>query len=171
MNKNINSYSFGSKKFSGLKTVEDSINFLLKPIATKNSKKYSLINSLAKNWQDIIGTKYANYCQPKSINFAKDGSIKLNIIVFNSAAGFFLKNNSDIFIERIAGFYGYKAISKIYIKQEARLVKKSSENTRELSLDQKNLVNKNIKNISDKNLQETLKKLATVIFNENDSKH
>jgi hypothetical protein len=155
-----------TRKFSGLHTVEESISLLLKPIASKNSKKYSFINNLIKNWSDIVEKKYIDYCQPKSITFekGKQNSIKLTIIAFNSPVAFFLKNNSDILIERIASLYGNRSISKIYIKQEPQLIKKKDNKNQIISIDKEQFINKTIQNVADQDLKTTLTNLAKTIF-------
>ncbi len=154
--------------FTGLKNIENVISNLLGPIASKNNKKYNIISNLVKNWPDIVGKKYCEFCQPNKISFTKDsGNIKLTISAFNSATGFFLKNNSEILIERIASFYGYKAIYKIHIKQEPKMIVNNQSKILEISKNKQEFVNNVIQNIDDNELKNKLRNLASYVFNSN----
>ncbi len=77
-----------TRKFSGLKTVDQTITNLIKPISKSQSKKLNAINLIARNWNDIIGTKYVNYCKLMSIA-SRSNQLKLTIISYNSAMTFF----------------------------------------------------------------------------------
>lgn len=154
------------KTFYGLQSIDQKLSSLLKPMFQGSKKEFILINNLVKNWQEIIGKKYAEFCYPKSINLGKEkgASGKLTIGVYNSAVGFFLENNAELIIERIAGFYGYKAISRIIIKQEPRIV--NVEKVREIVLPQaqEDFLKEKIAEISDQDLAATLRQLGKEIF-------
>ncbi len=124
-----------------------------------------MINNFAKNWEEIIGKKYAKFCYPKSINFNKDKSgARLTIAVYNSAVGFFLENNSEIILERISSFYGFKSVSKIIIKQEPKNI--DAERALDIKLPemQENFLQEKISEIGDVELAETLRKLGREIL-------
>jgi len=149
----------------GLQTIDNKISSLLKPILNNSKKEYILINNLVKNWSQIVGEKSAKFCMPKIVNHDKKTSgLKLTIAVFNPSTGFFLEQNSEIIIERIAMLYGFKAVNKIIIKQEPKEIN-FADNAKILSPE----INKKIDNILDcianKDLSATLKNLATEIFN------
>ncbi len=152
----------------GLQSIDQKISHLLKPIFAGSKKEFILINNLVKNWEDLIGKKYAKFCYPKTVSFSKDKSqqAKLTIAVYNSATGFFLENNSEIIIERIASFYGFKSIGKIIIKQEPKEI---ATKAKEIILpqSQETLLQEKIRNIKDQNLAETLAKLGRDIINSN----
>lgn len=154
------------RKFSGLRTVEDSISMLLKPISKGNSQKYALINSLVKRWPDIVGPKYSKFCHPQSVQFDKykQNGAKLTIIAYNSASGFFLKNSSEILIDRIESLYGHKAIKRIYIKQEPKQVTFDKEiDQSKLTDQQQSYIKKTLSEVEDDELKKTLTKLAAAI--------
>ncbi len=141
------------------------MSHLLRPIFQGSKKEFILINNLVKNWSQIVGPKYAKFCAPKIVNFEKNKSgAKLTISVFNSSVGFFLENNSDIIIERIATLYGFKSINKIIIKQEPRSIESvlPDKKINDQTIEKK--VNETLKNIENKELEATLKKLAEDIF-------
>ena len=153
------------KRSLGLQTLEEKMSHLLRPIFQGSKKEFILINNLVKNWSQIVGPKYAKFCTPKLVNFEKNKTgAKLTISVFNSSIGFFLENNSDIIIERIATLYGFKSINKIIIKQEPRSIESILPDKK---INDKNIekkVNATLQNIQYKELEATLKKLAEDIF-------
>jgi hypothetical protein len=153
------------KRSFGLQTIEEKMSHLLRPIFQGSKKEFILINNLVKNWSQIVGPKYAKFCAPKIVNFEKNKSgAKLTISVFNSSVGFFLENNSDIIIERIATLYGFKSINKIIIKQEPRSVESVLPDKKINDQNIEKKVNSTLQNIENKELEATLKKLAEDIF-------
>jgi hypothetical protein len=141
------------------------MSHLLSQIFQGSKKEFILINNFVKNWSQIVGPKYAKFCAPKIVNFEKNKSgAKLTISVFNSSVGFFLENNSDIIIERIATLYGFKSINKIIIKQEPRSVESVLPDKKINDQNIEKKVNSTLQNIENKELEATLKKLAEDIF-------
>jgi len=155
-----------SKTSYGLQQIEQKISHLLKPLFQGNKKEFIAINNLVKNWEEVIGKKYAEFCYPKTISFGKDKQSqgKLTIAVYNPAVGFFLENNSEIIIERIAVFYGFKSIGKIIIKQEPKDLNGGKTKEIKLPQAQENFLQERINQIEDKDLAETLQKLGREIF-------
>lgn len=153
-------------KSYGLQPIEQKLSDFLKPLFQGSKKEFVMINNLVKNWETVIGKKYAEFCYPKSINFAKDKNSagKLTIAVYNSAIGFFLENNSELIIERIARFYGFKSISKIIIKQEPKIIKQTQNTEIKLSASEENFLHKSITKIEDADLAATLQKLGRDIL-------
>jgi hypothetical protein len=153
------------KKSYGLQSIDQKLTSLLKPIFAGSKKEFIVINNLVKNWSEIIGEKYAKLCYAKSVTFDKtQKSAKLTIAVHNAAVGFFLENSSEIILERIATFYGYKAITKIIIKQEPKMISSGEVPEIKLPQAQENFLEERILGIEDKELAETLKKLGRTIF-------
>lgn len=160
-----------SKKYFGPQSIEHKLSELLKPIFQGSKKEFILINNLVKNWEEIAGKKYAELCYPKSINFSKEKSEggKLTIAVYNSAVGFFLENNSELLIERIARLYGHKSISRIIIKQEPKITNITKTNEIKLSEHEEKNLREKLATISDSDLAETLQKLGRDIFKNKDN--
>ena len=77
---------------------------------------------------------------------------------------FFLENNSDIIIERIATLYGFKSINRIIIKQEPKNIEMEPLDKKINDQDTEKMVNSTLQNIENKELELTLKKLAEDIF-------
>ena len=154
------------KTFYGLQSIDQKLAGLLKPLFQGSKKEFILINNLVKNWQEIIGKKYSEFCYPKSINLRKEKGAtgKLTVGVYNSAVGFFLENNSELIIERIACFYGYKSISKIIIKHEPRIINVDKVKEIVLPQNQEDFLQERIAEIEDQDLAATLRQLGKEIF-------
>lgn len=150
----------------GLQSLEKNLDSVLKPIFDGSKKEFVLINNLAKNWKDIIGIKYAKFCYPKSVTFAKrkGSKSKLTIGVFNPSVGFFLEQNSEIILERIASYYGFKSMERIVIKQEPKeLDTKINIDEIKLPTRKQDFLEDAIKNIEDKELAKTLERLGKIV--------
>ncbi len=154
-----------SKKYYGYQSIEQKLSNLLSRIFSGSKKEFIIINNLTKNWSEIIGDKYSKLCYAKSVSFDKiQKNAKLTISVHNAAVGFFLENNSEVILERIAVFYGFKAINKIIIKQEPKNIIDRKSNEIELSADKEKFLAERISVISDQDLAQTLKKLGREIL-------
>lgn len=153
------------KSSYGMQPLDRKISNLLKPIFAGSKKEFLIINSLVKNWPEIIGKKYAEFCYPKSVSFSKsEKSAKLTIGVYNSAVGFFLENNSEFLLEKIAMIYGYKAISRIIIKQEPKMVDNRPKKPIKLPKEQQEKLNSQIKDVQDADLAAVLEELGKCIL-------
>lgn len=161
-----------SKTSYGLQSIDSKITNLLKPLFQGSKQEFLIINNLVKNWEEVVGKKYVKLCYPKSVNFTKNSKTnssqgKLTIAVYNSTTGFFLENNSEYLLERIAQLYGYKAIHKIIIKQEPKEIKALQAEEIKLPPQQEKILQDQIKDIADKDLAATLEKLGRDIYNKN----
>ena len=154
-----------SSKSYGLQSIDQKISNLLKPIFAGSKKEFIIINNLVKNWHEIIGKKYADFCYPKFINFDKSQkSAKLTIAVYNSSVGFYLENSSEFLLEKIATLYGYKAITKIIIKQEPKQLNNKIREEIKLPKEQQEKLNAQIKDVTDPDLANILEKLGRDIL-------
>ena len=151
----------------GLQSLDKNLDNVLKPIFKGSKQEFILINNLVKNWENIIGKKYSKFCYPKFVSFAKrkNSKSKLTIAVFNPAIGYFLEQNSEIIIERIASYYGFKSIEKIVIKQEPKEVDAINyAKNITLDTDRQRVIDQKIENIEDKELAKILGLLGKMIF-------
>jgi len=156
-------------KIYGLQTLDQKLTSLLKPLFHGSKKEFLIINNLVKNWEEIVGKKYSKLCYPKAINFSKTSGenfsqAKLTIAVHNSSIGFFLENNSEFLLEKIAMLYGFKAVHKIIIKQEPKPLESPREDEIKLPIKQENSLQEIIKDIEDKDLAATLARLGRDIL-------
>ncbi len=154
-----------SKTSFGPQSIESKLTSLLKPLFQGSKKEFLIINNLVKNWDEIVGQKYAKLCYPKSVNFIKNSQTnisqgRLTIGVHNSSVGFFLENNGDFLLEKIATLYGYKAIHKIIIKQEPKQMKAAQDDETKLSAQEENILQEKTKDVADEELAKTLQRLG-----------
>lgn len=154
----------------GLQSIDAKISHLLKPIFNGNKKELVLISNLTKNWEEIIGKKYSKSCYAKSVSFgkSKEEKGKLTIAVHNSAAGYFLQNNSELVIERIATFYGFKSIAKIIIKQEPKEIENQKKEIAKLPENEEKILQNATSSIKDEELAKTLQNLRRLIYHKSD---
>ena len=153
-----------SSKRSGINSLENSLNAILKPIFSSTKKEFVIINNLIKNWPEIIGKKYSKFCYPQLVNFNKDHkSAKLTIVAYNSAISFFIENNSELILERIASLYGFKTINKITVKQQPKNIKINQDFIKLSSSDEQIIQNK-IQKITDQSLAQTIADLGRDII-------
>jgi hypothetical protein len=156
------------KKNFGPQSIEKKLEDLLKPMLVGGKKEFILINNLVKNWREIVGKKYAEFCYPKSVSLGKEsGGGKLTIGVYNASIGFFLEGSSDLVIERIASFCGFRSISKIIIKQEPKIITNSKIKEIKLSKAQEDFLSEKICDVEDVELAKTLQNLGRKILDEN----
>ncbi len=153
----------------GFQTLDNKLTSLLKPLFDGNKKEFLIINNLVKNWEEVIGKKYSKLCYPKSVNFSKNSEFeksqaKLTIAVHNSAVGFFLQNNSEYLIEKIASLYGYKAVNKIIITQEPKDTGEKIIFETKLSPQKETTLKNQISDIEDQELKKTLESLGRDIL-------
>lgn len=158
-----------SRKSYGLQSIDLKITNLIKPLFQGSKKEFVLINNLVKNWEEIVGKKYAAFCYPKMVSFGKDKSEnavggKLTIAAYNSAVGFFLESNSEFILERIASFYGFKSITKIILKQEPKSLDFHDLNPPKLSADKEKFLQERTLEVEDLELNQVLQKLGREII-------
>lgn len=152
----------------GLQHFDRKLSDFLKPIFSSSKKEFILINNIAKNWEDIVGKNYSKFCYPKSISFSKNGSgVKLVIAAHNASIGFLLENSSNLIIERIAVFHGFRSISQIVIKQEPKIIDVSAASQIKLLEEEENFLQKATSKINDENLANTIRELGKKIIANN----
>lgn len=73
---------------------------------------------LLLNWKDIVGSEISKVSEPEKVIFRQNSnSGTLYLLVTNSSMALQIQHLSLLIIEKIAVFFGYKAIYDIKIKQ------------------------------------------------------
>lgn len=101
--------SFGPKK------LESIIEEVTKPIC----QQYGFINfKIVANWQQIVGARMAQVCCPLTVKFQEDQTTDgiLTVGVENPGFGLEVQANSNIIVEKIATYFGYRAVNKIKLQ-------------------------------------------------------
>lgn len=143
------------------------INYLVRDIVKPITKNYSpVLLILTRNWKNIIGEKYADFCEVEKISFQKnkknDGTIYIK--AFNNVISFYIENNKEFILEKINAIFGYSLISKIFIKQTPKIIKQYQQNTKKISDNDKQFLIEITKNLEENELKESLNKLGKIIL-------
>ncbi len=157
----------------GPQSIDSKLTTLLKPLFSGSKKEFLIINNLVKNWEEIVGKKYAKFCKPKEINFSKNPrethrQAKLTIAVYNSSVGFMLENNTEFLLEKIATLYGFKAVHRIIIKQEPQPFENELLEEIKLPSAQEEKLQASIAGIEDKELARSLANLGRAVIKGNE---
>ncbi|AIF81264.1 hypothetical protein I862_03520 [endosymbiont of Acanthamoeba sp. UWC8] len=103
------------QKISAPKKLINIIEEVTKPIC----KQYGFINfKITANWQQIVGVRIAQICSPVVVKFQGEENINgiLTIGVENPGFGLEIQANSNIIVEKIATYFGYRAVDKIKLQ-------------------------------------------------------
>jgi len=108
-NPNRRRYSLFSKTLKSC--VEPVVRPVLKAHGTAASK-------LITEWEHIVGKEMAGHTLPVKLTFAKDKNSEGNLtIACDGAHALTLQHMQPMIMERIAGYFGYKAVARITIEQ------------------------------------------------------
>ena len=95
------------------KKIGDLVDQVIEPIAQKQG---FCSHKIIKNWPHIVGSQLSKFCAPYFGQLKKNQSGLFIIAVSNPGFIAELQLAEPMIIERLALYYGYKAISKIKIK-------------------------------------------------------
>lgn len=143
------------------------VEFLLKNILKPVLKNYSpIILILKRNWQNILGERYYEFCEAEKVFFNKnkknDGI--LYIVCFNNVISFYIENNKFFIIEKINSIFGYSMIKNLKIIQRPKIIKNYLKKSIKLKNEDKKYIENTAKNIKDKSLKYSLENLGKSIF-------
>ena len=154
--------------------ISETLGKITKNLTANFGKHEFIINS---KWDEMVGDFFAEYSDPIRLDnvsdyFEKDrdsslqGILHINIA---SPAALEFQHLNDKIIDKINSFFGYKAVSKIILHQVPYLEKrkktsKRNKNKKNLSEEQKNVLNKITSGFSSKKLEKALLKLGESII-------
>ena len=98
------------------KLLGDSINYILRKIIGQKNK---VLAEIIINWHKIVGAGLAGDVYPVKIYSIREKGEQLNVLLVNansSSAGLKLSYQQEIVIERIAIYFGHKAVHRLKIK-------------------------------------------------------
>ncbi len=101
-----------------VKLLGESITGLLREIW---GQKSDVLAEIMINWPKIVGVEFASIIEPVRIYSAREKASQVNVLLvraFSSAAGLKLAYQQEIIVERIAIYFGHKAIHRIKIKTD-----------------------------------------------------
>lgn len=98
-----------------MKPISNEVDKVLRGVFARHSKTFA---EIMINWPKMAGLYFGYNTSPYKIATATEKKRKINILyvkVDNSATGLEFTYHQDIIMERIAVYFGYKAIDKIII--------------------------------------------------------
>lgn len=143
------------------------INYLVNSLLKQFGKtpKFTALDKIYRNWDQIIDNKYLKYCYPQKINLnPEQKTCKLLVVSYNSATSFYINNNKNYIISKINTYFGYNAVENVYIQEIPTIIKDNHTKKikKELTSEEMNYI-ENIKNKNNK-LEDSLRGLAKSIF-------
>ena len=135
----------------------------------KNKQNISLLFDLSKNWPEIIGQDFNQFCRPSKIILnQKQGSANLQITAFNSSIAFYLQSDTSNIIKKINYYFGYNLIAKISVKTVPKIIKTNQENDTQKPISSEKIaqISQITTKIKDSSLQEKLNNLGKNLIND-----
>ena len=98
------------------KLLGDSINYILRRIIGQKNK---VLAEIIINWPRIVGGELSSNASPMKIYSIREKGEQINVLLVqadSSAAGLKLSYQQELVIERIAIYFGHKAVHRLKIK-------------------------------------------------------
>jgi hypothetical protein len=141
-----------------------SVGAVLPRIAGKALHKQGLGEAqLIQQWASIVGERYAKNTSPEKLSFARgarrDGTLKLRV-----APGIALEiqHNEPVLLERINGFFGYRAIARLSLQQTFE-PRRAPPPLRPLREDEAAVIEARVAPVADEPLRGALRRLGAAI--------
>ena len=157
------------------KKIGDSLGKINRVFSNKYGKIEFLILS---KWPQIVGSFFAEHSEPDKISRLTEDFDEFDQPIFKSvlnvrvspAAAVEFQHYKDTIIEKINSFFGYKAIADLRLQQNFIAKKKNEQPFKskrfETTDNEKKLVKKEIQNIKDKELENSIVNLGLSINRE-----
>lgn len=149
---------------------------VLDPLARRMLGDKAFVEAdIMRDWKEIVGEEWAEFSHPCGIDF-KRGERKDGVLVVQVAGGGIaleMQMKQKVLIGKINTYFGYEAVSRIKIMQNAEVIKnkkQSSDNLEKklVSKDQENYIKRQVSGIENQQLAETLEKLGCAILAESE---
>lgn len=109
--------SLGGKPRGGMfpRTIGQCVDRVTKPVLKKQGAAES---RLLTHWPNIVGAALAQYTAPQKIVFPRDATSGATLVLtVHSGWALEVQHQEPLILERIATFFGYRAVVKISIRQ------------------------------------------------------
>jgi hypothetical protein len=161
-NKNI-------KKYTGMRALSQTLNSVTNPIFRKRG---FVENKIITDWSLIVGENLGNYSAPRKLFFGKDKKTDgvLHVDVFDSGMAMELSYMEQVVLEKIASYFGYRAINKIKIIQKlgGGIAAKKQPPERKLSEDKMMDLGGQLDDIDDEDLKKALQAFGVSVMSKVD---
>jgi len=150
----------------------ESLGSIFMPIIKNSLSAEDLIGTdIILNWRNIIGNEMATFCQPLNTKYNPHTNCR-TLYIETPVGGFALEiqHRENYILEKINAYFGYQAIHKLNISQNANIrpmfTGKKAENTQELEVSEedKKYLMQLTEEIKDEKLRENLIKIGKKIL-------
>lgn len=110
------SSTFRDRRQGGLRALGGSLGSVTKRAFARRGLTGA---DLARQWPAIVGTELAAQCRPRQLRFPKPGEAVDGCLTLRVAPGWALEvqHLEPLMLERINGFFGYRAVSRLVLQQ------------------------------------------------------
>lgn len=128
--------------------------------------KCNFLYTVSKNFSEIVGEKYKNYCRLEKVNLVNENRQgNIYIISFNSSVSFYLNNNKSFIIEKINAIFGYDVVMNLFIKEIPQFVEiKELNKDKIISKEKIEKIEKIVADVKNSELKESLTKLGVDVL-------
>lgn len=145
------------------------VEFLLKDILKPVLKNYSPVMLILKrNWINIIGEKYYEFCESEKVFFNRDKKNDgiLYITCYNNIISFYIENNKPFITEKINSIFGYRLIKDLRLIQRPKIINTSLKMFSNKQLDEKDkkFIKDTLNCVEDNILKDSLNNLGKSIY-------
>lgn len=106
-----------SSRYAGTKELASALHRVTKPLFQKRG---FVENKIITDWPQIVGSSYSNSSTPRKLTFPRDKRTDgvLQVEVYDSGLAMEMTYMEPIILEKIACYFGYKAITRLKIIQK-----------------------------------------------------
>lgn len=160
--------TLGSKSVDERRGVMQAIGASLPRIAKPVLGKQGLGEAqLLQEWPAIIGEELARYCWPIKLSFQRgerrDGTLRLRVA---SALALEIQHREPVLIERINGYFGYRAVARLALVQGPPPLKERAAppQPRQLAPAELRALERRVEGVADPALRAALERLGSAII-------
>ena len=155
-----------NRKYYGPLQIGGALDKVTKPILNRRGFAE---NKIIVDWDKIAGERIAKFSSPRKIYFQKEKRSEgvLHVEVYDSSLAMEMTYIEPVIIEKIAAYFGYKAVAKIKIIQNLKkIVDDKQEAKPEIILSNKNnrSLNDSLADIEDEEMRLCLQKLGSDVL-------
>jgi len=135
---------------------------LLPQAAAQAYRKHGFAESrLLTEWAAVVGDRLADVCRPEKL--ARDGALTVRV---SPAFALELQHLEPKVLERIAGFFGHRAVSRLKLRQGAVETDKpeARRNPRPLDAEEDMALERQLAAVEDENLRAALDRLGRAVI-------
>jgi len=119
---------------------------------------------LIRHWPDIVGERMARGTVPEKLSFTRgarrDGTLRLGVV---PGLGLEIQHNEPVILERINAFLGYRAVSRLTLRQTLTPRRTAAPRAAQLTADAEEALDRRVGAIGDAELRAALKRLGAAL--------